>query len=41
MGDLTIDQQAEPIGMVRVAPSPEASSSANAWAMPESPSWCS
>ena len=41
MGDLTIDEQAEQSAWVRVAPSPEASSSAKAWAIPESPSWCS
>ena len=42
MGHLAIDEQAEPIGMgVRPVPSPEASSSAKAWAIPESPSWCS
>jgi hypothetical protein len=42
MGDLAVDQQAEPVGMGEsVAPSPEASSSAKAWAMPVSPSWAS
>ena len=41
MGDLMIDEQTEPIGMGEGRPSPEASSSAKARAIPESPSWCS
>ena len=41
MGYLAIDEQAEPVGMGQGAPSPEASSSPKAWAMPVSPSWWS
>ena len=41
-GNLAVDEQAEPVGMgERVAPSPEVSSSAKAWAIPDSPSWVS
>ena len=41
MSDLTIDEQAEPIGMGQRRASPEVSSLVKAWAIPEGPSWVS
>ena len=41
MGDLTIDQQAEPIGMGKGRPLAGGFEFGESWAMPESSSWCS